>query len=222
MTPNLKTSLLLAALSLAYANPCFASAIDTIQGSASDQVVLISGAQAALSFQTGSGGPYQFTDLKLNLGNHSFSSESFTFNVGLYAVGSSPGYFPTGTSLAQTSLSTGTLASFATAVLDYTTLDALGSYSLAANTNYALVISGASGSLTWAYGGSTPVTGNGFSVLQGSNFNNGSWFTFISNAPLRVTIQVSEGAVPEPDSFGLLGLGLGLMAFARQRKVNQA
>ncbi len=36
MTPNLKTSLLLAALSLAYANPGFATAIDTIQGSASN------------------------------------------------------------------------------------------------------------------------------------------------------------------------------------------
>ena len=174
-----------------------------------------------MSFRTGPGGSYHFTVLKFDFQNGDVSPLNFTFNVDLYAVGSSPGYFPTGTSLAQTNLLTGTMDALTTAVLTYTTLGALGSYSLAANTGYALVLSGTSGSLAWLAGGSTPVTGDGFTLLQGFNFNDGSWYT-AGNDPLRVTIQVSETSIPEPASFGLLGLGLGLMAFAKSRKANQA
>ena len=222
---NLKPTIFIALISLADASLGLASTIDTILGSQTT-IGPIQTSKAAISFLTGSSGPYQLTDLKFDLFNGGEGANSYTFNVDLYDAGDLPGYFPTGTSLAQTILSTGNMANGASAVLDYTTLDALGSYSLAANTAYALVLSGAipgvaGGSLAWNAGGSGVVTDNGFSLLQGFNFNNGSWFT-PTNDPLRFSMQVSENStIPEPASLSLLGLGLALVALAKPRKADK-
>ncbi len=220
---NLNPFIFIALFGITHADLGFASAIDTIQGNSTTFGSIQSSNKSALSFLTGSNGPYHFTDLKFDLLNFS-DPNSFSFNVDLFAVGSSPDYFPTGSSLAQATLSTGPMADSTSAVLDFTTLDALGSYGLAANTGYALVLSGATpsvagGVLAWKAGGSGVVTGDGFSLLQGFNFNNGSWFTL--SDPLRLSMQVGNAAVPEPASIGLLGLGLALMALAKPRKIDK-
>ena len=211
------TSVLFAILCLSFVNPSSATYIDTVQGSISGGGLIIPGREAGVTFKTGSSGPFNITDLKLYLMNENFSSSlSFTFDVRLRAVGASPNYFPIGADLATTNLTTSTMAANTVALLDFNTLGSLGSYSLNANTNYALVLGNASSSsLAWKTLNGSPVTSDGFSVLNASAYNNSVWYNLGQG---NWGMAISGSAIPEPSSFGLLGIGLGLLAFTNHRK----
>ena len=135
-------------LTLSLAVAAQASYIDST-GVAKTGTISYGKAQQAVVFTTGAGGPFTIGDLKL--GMRTTQTGSYNFTVGLRAVDGSNN--PTGGDLSSVILNTGLLnynAPGPNTLLDFTSLGSLGSYSMAANTQYALVVElGSAPNLGW-------------------------------------------------------------------------
>ena len=117
-------------------------------------------------------------------------------------------------------LQPGTLLATLNAPTTYTTTLATNTFTagtgsafkLAANTTYWVVLKALGGEFDWSYTGVDTGTGAGFSESWDSSDDAGvSWFNFSSEPnqlSVTATAITSSGAVPEPGSLGLLGLGL--------------
>ena len=223
MKKAISSLLTLAVLSLTMALTAQASFIDSTDGTYSGAIVF-GNAQQAVVFTTGAGGPFTIGDLKL--GMRTYNPGSFDFTVGLRAVDGSNN--PTGANLSSVVLNTGPLADNAYVgsnnVLDFTALGSLGTYSMAANTQYALVVElGSAPSLGWgAVQGvfPTPDPQYGFTVQKGSDMWTGSSWNQIFGPATSFDMAIGPGApttVPEPSTYALLCVGLGVVGYARKK-----
>lgn len=153
----------------------------------------------------------------LTLGNIYDSTPGGNFYVGIYSTGGTPGSETVGSLV-------GTLSGNSSP-------DSLGEYTYTAsditlqgNTSYWLVTAVSSGSATYEVGYTYDTTASGgwtiptsrtysWSLDQGT-----SWGTYGGYYPYRYEIDATP--IPEPGTFLLVSLGLGVLCFAR-RKTNR-
>ncbi len=167
--------------------------------------------QVALVFKTGANGPFTIGALKVGLYlSNSIGSGSFT--VSLRAVDGSNN--PSGADLASVVVNTGALSQGST-VKEVTSLGDLESYSLEANTNYALVVSNGTPGIAVSIGSGTPYLDPtyGFSLVIPSLLttdNGGSWVPAFGPNALMMSIGPSTkptsatalSAAPNPVTVG--------------------
>ena len=215
MTSKAMLSITFASACFFNANTCLAEWIDTVQGSQQVNTIgMLS--RPSITFTTGTNSGYQINDLKLQLSNVDTQPRTFTFDASLYAVNGSN--FPTGTALATASLNTGSMAANANVLLDFNTLGALGNYTLAGNTNYALTLeNGSQNSLLWKVADGTPVTNNGFAYVQSSTWSTLIQWSSLGSNNFMMQLSGTSNDVPEPTSLSLLGLGMALLAVNKKR-----
>jgi PEP-CTERM motif len=181
--------------------------------------------EQAVVFQTGASGPFTIGDLKL--GMRTYATGTYTFTVGLKAVDGSNN--PTGAFLTSTPLSTGSLTANPSgptnALLDFTSLGSLGTYSMAANTKYAFVV-GLSGASALGWGAAsgtfpTPDPTYGFSVLNPNvaTDDGANWSTLFGPFTSYDMAIGPATAVPEPSTYALLCISLGVVGFVRKKMV---
>jgi hypothetical protein len=142
------------------------------------------------------GSSYSLTSVTLLLARASIGG---TAEVDIYDDGGlEPG------SLVGTLTSPGTYSS----TLSATTFGASG-ITLAGNSTYWVVLKATTGEFDWGWASNTGGSGVGFQHTWGSSDDAGvTWFTYDSY-PTQMSVSVAApGAVPEPGSIALLGLGL--------------
>lgn len=215
--------LTLAALTLTLAVPATASVVIDSTGGISVGDLPLSGMQGATVFTAGSGSA--ITNLKLGL-YASAAGDNF-FSAALRSV--EPGNVPTagkGGILASVILPV-TVTVGDNTLYDFTSLGALGAYSLTPGTQYALTFYGAGPDNYIGLSILDPVNyavADGFTVQGlGYSVDNGASFTFVENTMGGMSIQVSTGAaaVPEPSTYALLCIGLGVVGYARRKMGKQ-
>jgi PEP-CTERM motif len=235
MKKNIWTLLALVALITTVATSATASvvtAIDNSSGTAAIQDLSFKNDLQGIVFQTGATSS-AIANLTLSLTPWDSGTTTGTFTERLYAVDNSTN-LPT-TELTLDSLSYSLTGPFQTSNnLLYTgsAIANLSGYTLAPNTKYALVIGDSSQSLVfWATGGGTNTgytTNGGYSVVASS-------VTYGSNPPDPINPFASTGSswhandysniikldvvnvVPEPSTYALLCISLGVVGYARKR-----
>ena len=218
-------SLVVAALvSFAVAPPAHSSFIDST-GNPYTGIIGFGRLEQAVVFQTGASGPFTIGDLKL--GMRTYSAGTYTFTVGLMAVNASDN--PVGAFLASTLLSTGSLAAHPggpNTLLDFTSLGTVGTYSMAASTKYAFVVglSGASALGLGAVNGTfpTPDPTYGFTVLKPNvASDDGTDWSNMYGPVTSYDMAIGPAAVPEPSTYALLCISLGVVGYARKKMVER-
>lgn len=144
-----------------------------------------------------------------NASNSSSSSSSFSLN--LFALDGN--FKPTGSSLLN--IGSATWGPWGDGISTFSSLN----YSLAANTQYAVVMSG-TGTIGWKYPGTATPTS---SISPTPNFydwvSSDSGSTWSDAAPAKgFNLQVSATPVPEPTSFSLAVLGVVGAIFLKKRR----
>ena len=175
--------------------------------------------QVATLFTAGSGSA--ITDLKLGLNADATGVGSFS--AALRRVG--PGNIATGGDggiLASVLLPVTVTAGDDTRY-DFTSLGALGAYSLTPGTQYALTFYGPDTS-NIVFSILNPVNyavADGFTAQGlGVSTDNGASFTYYGNVIGGLNMQLSTGgsaAVPEPSTYALLCISLGVVGYARKK-----
>ena len=142
-----------------------------------------------------------------NASNTSATSSSFSLN--LFALDAN--FKPTGSSLLN--IGSATWGPWGDGISTFSSLN----YSLAANTQYAVVMSG-TGTIGWKYPGSASPTS---SISPTPSFydwvSSDSGSTWSNAAPANGFNMQISASVPEPSAFSLLVGGLGLLTLFRRR-----
>ena len=215
--------LTLAALTFTLAVPATASIVINSTGGTSVGDLPLGPMHGATVFTAGTGGA--ITDLKLGL--YASAAGDNYFSAALRSVG--PGNVPTagnGGILASVILPV-TITVGDNTLYDFTSLGALGAYSLTPDTQYALTFYGAGPDNYIGLSILDPVNyavADGFTVQGlGYSVNNGASFKFVGNTIGSMNIQVSTSAsaVPEPSTYALLCISLGVVGYARKKMGKQ-
>lgn len=135
---------------------------------------------------------------------------SSTAEVDLYA---DDGLDEPGTKIAALTLS-GSLSS----TLANTTFTA-SNVTLAANTNYWVVLTALTGQINWSWNLSNTGTGTGYQGTWGESADSGAdWFTYDAYPTEMNVVLASAATVPEPSTLVLWGLGtVGVVVAGRTR-----
>lgn len=86
------------------------------------------------------------------------------------------------------------------------------SLSLAANTNYWVVLWVPSGGFDWAFAATSTGSGSGFNSLWSSSFDGGATWATFATLPYQMSVQAdATTATPEPTTTLLLAVGAGIL-----------
>lgn len=168
-----------------------------------------------LTFTTGNAAGTHITDLKIAVDGSAYDvTGSFSFTAGLYAAS---GGLPTGSLLASTTFNV--VGFSGKNVLSPATLGTLGTYSLAAGTQYSLTVFNATTNGYFLGGNfaSTGTTSDGYVV------NNGLFTTNVSSWSTDSTVTALQlSVVPEPTTWWMATCGAACAAWkaSRRRKRN--
>ena len=218
MKTTILSLLTLAALTITPVAPATASVVIDSTGGTYAARLTFTTFQVATVFTAGIGGV--ITDLKLAFDVASNGSD--TFSAALRSVG--PSNTPTGGVggiLASVTLPV-TVTAGNNTLYDFTSLGALGAFSLIQGTQYALTFYGAdSNNIKLSQMGPfNYAVADGFTV-QGVSYssNNGATFNSSGNALGSFNMQLSTvaAAVPEPSTYALLCISLGVVGYARKK-----
>ena len=177
----------------------------------------ISTYKRGIVFTTGGVGPYTINDLKLRL--NAIATGDYTINAGIYDVSSNR---PNSPKTSETLPIHATITGYQLYDFNSTVLNSLGTYSLISNTQYALIFTGiSSNNLTLARNGlslNSYTVSDDFSVNNSVFSSGGSWSSVpTQNYALQLDVTGSPTAVPEPSTYALLCISLGVVGYARKR-----
>ena len=215
--------LTLAALTFTLAAPATASVVIDATGGTYENVFAFSDYQLATVFTAGTGGA--ITDLKLGLQADTVGATSFSATLRSVGAGNAPIAGDAGI-LASVTLPFTVTGVGSNTLYDFTSLGDLGAYSLTPGTQYALTFSDTSSTLSLPLlNNSTFDVANSFTVQGLAILTNGTAnFEFYTNdAYGSMNIQLSTGAsaVPEPSTYALLCISLGVVGYARKKMGKQ-